>query len=522
MSGTPRLPVVALLLAGAVSTAWAGEPSQASAAESLGAASLTRPRVALVLGGGSARGLAHLGVLRWFEQHRIPVDLIVGSSMGGLIGGLYATGTSSSEIEQLLLGVDWDLLFQSGATYRHRSFRRKQDATEFPVAVELGLKHGARLPSGLNPGHHIGLLLSRLSLAYSAPGPFDELPIPFRCVATDLERSETHVFSSGQLGQALRASMAFPGIFDPVRLEGRLLADGGVLDNVPVDVAQAVGADKIVAVSVSAADFDPVSETLFGVVDRAVGVMMDRISSSRLAAADILIAPELAGLGSVEYTKVRAFSELGYAAAEARSAELLPLALDPQAWAGHLQVRQSRRRALPERIESIEVAGVPERRAAEIAAQVSRTLAGRPFDPARVEAVLDTLVGEGRYASAAYSLSGEEARHGLAIVLREKAHAPPTVNFSLDINNQDTDFTFAAAARTTFFDVTGWGSEWRLDTAVGARLGIGSELLVPLGRTGLFLAPRASYVQQTENRFENRDLVAVPARTRPPEIGTHV
>ena len=189
----------------------------------------TRKRVGLALGGGSARGIAHVGILEWLEEHRIPVDYIAGTSMGGLIGGSHATGMTAPEIRELLRNADWDLIFSGETPYSLKEFRRKQDGRQYQVKLELGLRHGLSLPISLDSGHFVGLMLSSIALPYSSLPSFDELPVPFRCMATDLAEGELVTLDHGSLGLAMRATMAIPGVFAPVDWQGRLLVDGGLL-----------------------------------------------------------------------------------------------------------------------------------------------------------------------------------------------------------------------------------------------------------------------------------------------------
>ena len=220
-----------------------------------------RPRIGLALGGGSARGIAHVGVIRWLEEHRIPVDAIAGTSIGGLVGGGYAAGRSAEELAVLVAGADWDLLFLGDVPFDLKEFRRKEDRRQYPVRLELGLRDGLSIASGLDPGHQVGLFLSRVAFPYASPIDFDDLPIPFRAVATDLEMAEVVVLDGGSLSRRLRATMAIPGVFAPVVLNGRFLGDGGLLNNVPVDVVAALGVDRVIAVDVGAA---PTSGTISG------------------------------------------------------------------------------------------------------------------------------------------------------------------------------------------------------------------------------------------------------------------
>ncbi|MBK8316888.1 MAG: patatin-like phospholipase family protein [Acidobacteria bacterium] len=189
--------------------------------------STKRLKIGLVLSGGGARGVAHVGVLEWMEQHRIPVDYLAGASMGGLVGGIYAMGMPVSEMRPFLRSLNWDELFSSGPAFDQIAFRRKEDKRSFQVGIEMGYRQGLSLPLGVSSAHYIGLLFDRLTLPYSDMKSFDDLPIPYRCVATDFLKARTLVLKDGSLGSALRATMSIPGVFPPVQRDGTVLVDGG-------------------------------------------------------------------------------------------------------------------------------------------------------------------------------------------------------------------------------------------------------------------------------------------------------
>jgi NTE family protein len=186
-----------------------------------------RPKIGVALQGGGAKGMAHIGTLQWLEDHHIPIDYIAGTSMGGLVGGLYATGHSPAEIERIVKDIDWDTVLSGNTSYRDLAFRRKEDLRSFPNGLELGLKEGLQLPGGLISGQAVRLVIDRYVLPYSDGRSFDTLPVPFRCVATDLVSGKQVVFQNGSLANALRATMSIPGAFSPVKEDGKILADGG-------------------------------------------------------------------------------------------------------------------------------------------------------------------------------------------------------------------------------------------------------------------------------------------------------
>jgi NTE family protein len=477
-----------------------------------------RPRVGLALGGGSAKGFAHVGVLKWLEEHRVPVDVIAGTSMGALIGGAYATGMSAADIQELLRDADWDLILRPDIPYPLKSFRRKEDDREYPIKLEAGLRHGFRLQSGLNSGHRIGLLLSRIALPYSMVESFDDLAIPFRCVATDLEKGEVVVLERGPLGPALRASMALPGTFDPVRLSGRLLSDGGILNNMPVDVARAMGADVVIVVSLGAPERDKPPETIGAVANRAIDLMMEDLAEPRLRQADVIVLAELEDLRSSDYRRSDDLAARGYAAAEAQANALLRYALDAEVWAEHMRALQERRQPRTGPFEFVEVTGVSEAAAAQLADRLARNL-DRPPEPTLIESDLDRVVGLGRYASAMYDRRQRGDQEGLGVEIRDKSYGPPFVKFSLDLDNENKDVNLTLGTRITAMDVTSPGSEWRVDGSLGSTLRLTTELLQPLGgsgplRRGAFVAPRALYARTNENLWQDGELQAIYSRQR--------
>lgn len=478
----------------------------------------TRPRVGVVLGGGSARGMAHAGVLQWLEEHKIPVDRIAGNSTGALMGAAYATGLSAADIQKLLREADWDTILRPDIPYSLKSYRRKEDDRDYAVKLEAGLRRGFRLQSGINPGHHLSLMVSRILLPYSDVANFDDLPIPFRCVATDLEKGEIVVFASGPLAPAVRASMSLPGTYDPVRLNGRLFADGGILNNIPVDVAKDMGTDIVIAVRVGPRAEEKVAETIGGIANRAITLMMQTLERPRLRRADVVIVPNLNGLTAADFRKSDEFAVRGYQAAEAQKDALLRYALDDASWAEYRAAQEARRTPSLDPVTFVDVNGVADGAASQIARQLSRHIGTAP-KAEDIEADINRVIGLGRYASATYGRRAIEETTGLGVEIRDKSYAPPFVRFSLDMNNENKDVNLNLGSRITLMDVTGLGSEWRIDASLGSTLGVGTEFYQPLGgerpvHGGAFLSPRASYTRTTENLYTDGNLVAIYGRQR--------
>jgi NTE family protein len=443
------------------------------------------------------------------EDHRVPVDYIAGTSMGSIIGGLYATGMSSSEIASALREADWDQFFIGDVPYADKGFRREQDAREYPVHLRYGLKGGFRLPQGLEPGHLLGLMLDRFTLPYSGIANFDDLPIPFRAVATDLEKAEPVVLKGGTLPQAIRASMAIPGVFTPVIIDGKLLGDGGLLNNVPADVVKSMGADVIIAVDVGSKPVDRTYiQSFAGMLDQAITVMMVSRTREILSKADIIIAPELKSVKSADWRQSDMIAQLGYESTQTKDRFLSTLALDPDSWKAHLEERSNRARGEPGKIEFIIVEGARGKEQENIRLKLSGFV-DRPLDAAGLEKDLTGIVGEGRYESMSYELTTEQGRTGLRILAKEKSYGPPFGRFLLRVNNNRQGAMDAAlGTRLTFYDAGKPDAELRVDLVAGSEQLAAAEYFYPLGRSRFFIMPRAGFYSRTQNAYAFGERVA--------------
>jgi NTE family protein len=469
-----------------------------------------RPRIGLALGGGSARGIAHIGVLEWFERHRVPIDVIAGTSMGGLVAGAYASGMTPAEIRQLLKDADWDLMFLADSPFRYKTFRRKQDKRAYPSLIELGLRGGISLPGGLNPGQQVSLLFDRIALPYYDVRNFDDLPTPFRCVATDLRTAEVVVLGRGPFAQALRATMAIPGVFTPVNLENWLLVDGGTLNNVPADVVKQMGADVVFAVNVGA---DPVEtrerqQTMFGLLGRTIDTMMTSHTRRALNAADLVIDPDLKGLNSMDWRRTDDLADRGYQAADRVADKLQTHALSEAEHAAHLANRQARRRTEVPVPSFVRVTGVSPREERAIQKMLA-PLVGQNVDPAAVAQGLLTVQGTDRYEYLTYRIVPEAGGAGLLVNARPKSYGPPFLALGLELSNVDSSsFAVNLGGRVIMYGLTTADSEARLDVVLGTRQLLGGELVQPLGGTAAFIAPRLYFDRTGRNSYVDEQFVA--------------
>src|SRR5262245_16112951 len=299
-----------------------------------------RAKIGLALSGGGARGFAHIGVLQWFEEHRIPVDYIAGTSMGGLVGGMYAAGMSPEDMRKVVGKLDWDAILRGSPSFQQLSYRRKEDRLYIPGPITLGLRRGVNLPAGINAGMEIGLVFDQLTLPYDNVESFDNLPIPFRCVATDLVAAEEVILKDGSLARALRATMSIPGMFTPVEIDGKILADGGILNNLPTDVVKQMGADFVIAVDIGTPLGDKESlSSLFGVLKQTSGVATAVNTRRNLQLADLIISPELAKHTMLDFKANAEIADLGYKGAEEQALLLQKFSLSESEWQQYLAVR---------------------------------------------------------------------------------------------------------------------------------------------------------------------------------------
>jgi NTE family protein len=467
-----------------------------------------RPRIGLALEGGGALGLAHVGVLRWLEKNRIPVDVIAGTSMGGLVGGFYATGESPEQIRTTIRNIHWNEVLRGVTPYANLSFRRKEDRREYPNAFEFGLKHGVEFPSGFNSGQQVGLILDRVGLPYSEMKSFDDLPIPFRCVATDLVSERSYVFDHGSLAVALRATMSMPAFFSPVRKGDHILVDGGLLDNLPVDVARQMGADIVIAVHLKTKPVDPLEPmSSVGVLEHSASVTIAINELRSMEKADIVLTAEVQDFSATDYTSFDKLADAGYQAAENRRALLLGLQVDPAEWERIRDARAAKRResAVP---EFVAVTGTSDFIARGLRHRL-RGLVGEPIDTKELDAQMMDITGLGRFGRAGYQQEGVDEKKGLVVEAEEKDYAPPTVHLLLMIDGSDyKNVLFQVGGRITFLDVGGFGSEWRNDLVAGSEYGIRTEYHHPFtAYTHWFMATKGTADSSPFNVYQRNRLV---------------
>ena len=452
------------------------------------------PRVGLVLSGGGARGAAHIGVLKVLEEQRIPIHAIAGTSMGAVVGGLYASGLSAAEIAALIDSDEWRAAFTEPAPRDRLSFRRKSEDQNFLVKFPLGIKSGSfRLPKALVSGQRVSQALRRVTFPVAGRTQFDQLPIPFRAVATDLETGDAVVLSGGDLVDAMRASLAAPGLFAPVEIDGRLLVDGGLANNLPVDVAQAMGVDVLIVVDVGfPLRKRDTLDSVTTISNQMLSILIRRgsdVQRARLGAGDILLSPDLGEASSFDFAIIPQATHLGESAARAALSRLSALASDVDRYDAWLAQRAAARQQTPQ-ITTVRVA--------ESAVRYQRLIEGRfaaaALDVNGIDAAVSTLFGRGNFESVDYRVQGESA-DTLEVAARRNSWGPNYVRFGLSLQDDfNGNSNYNAAARFVLADIGPLAAEWVWDAQVGVEPRIATEAHIPFGdEARWFWMPQASF-----------------------------
>jgi NTE family protein len=390
----------------------AGLFSQAGgAAQELGDAD--RPSIGVALSGGAALGLAHIGVLRYFEEHHIPIDKIGGTSMGGLVGGLYAAGRDSNQIEALAAQADWNALLNPSPTFADQPIVDKQKWNRTFGSMTLRFGKRFALPTGLNPGEALSLFLSRNTLGYSGVSNFDQLPIPFRCVATDLVSGDSVVLSKGSLPVAMRATMSLPGIFTPVRVENMVLVDGGVLENIPVEAVRDMGADIVIAIALETNRPNPDQiKSLSDVMRQTISLAIVKNEQRSEAKADLVISVDTRRFSGTDYSRWEEIIRAGYEAAKAQESQLARFEASPKDWDAYISERQSRMRPSERRGEVLAITSPDPSFQKNAESEMRRILGDKAVSDERLEGVLSGMVAATGVPGAAYDWQQDDNEVG--------------------------------------------------------------------------------------------------------------
>jgi NTE family protein len=441
-----------------------------------------RPTIGLALSGGGARGAAHIGVLRILEENRIPVDYIVGTSMGAIVGALYASGMSPDELEAVISHIDWSDAFIDRIPRRDRSFRRKRDDDLYLVKSRPGISSGGlEFPLGLLDGQKIDLLLKRHTLRVSAVRDFDELSIPFRAVAADIETGEAVVIGRGDLALAMRSSMSIPIVFAPREIDGRLLVDGGIGSNLAIDVVRQMGADIVIAVDISSPlQVREQLKSVLAVTDQLSTLLTRKntdLQITTLTDRDVFIEPDLGDIKTASFDRAAEAVPKGYAAAEAMLEELERYSLSTEEYDEHLAAR---RRSNPwPVIDEVHIVN-DSRLADDVIATRLHVEIGEPLDIDEFEKDLGQIYGLEIFESVYYDITKEQGKTVLTVIAREASWGPNYLQFGMAVfeDYEQPNFNLGVAYTRTL--VNRWNGEWRTAIQIGQEPRAGTEFYQPI------------------------------------------
>jgi NTE family protein len=462
----------------------------------------SRPRIVLVLSGGGARGAAHVGVLEVLEELRIPIDAIVGTSMGAIVGGMYATGVSPEAMRTRFSETDWQDAFNDAPARRYVAFRQKEDDDRPLFKLEFGVgRGGLSFPSGFVAGQKLNFLLRSMLLHAAEERPFDQLPIPFRAIAADLETGEMVVLDRGDLAMAIRASMAFPAMFTPVQMGDQLLVDGGVFRNLPIDVAIDLGAEHVIAIDVGT----PLGEMIedpdaMKVIRRTMGVMANRGDIEQrdlIRTQDLLITPDLTGIRAFEgFDQVETAIERGVEAARRHEAELRKLSVGEQEYEAYRERHRAGTRIEERIVSEMELGGL-ERVSPKLLRRRVRTPLGEPLDLGRLRDDLERVYQIGEFEQVGFELQPSGEEHKLVIESEEKSWGPwylrPGMSAEANLEGRG-EFAVTGLIRRT--QINALGAEWKTFVTVGSVDSLDTEFYQPIEYSGtFFVAPRLFMAQ---------------------------
>ncbi len=486
------------VLAIAATLAWSCPSAQAQSAAQT---PQERPRIALVLSGGGARGFAHIGVLRVLREMNVPVDIVVGTSMGCVVGGAFAAGRTIEDLERVVRGTDWDRVLADRPARDELTFRRRDEDILLPSRIEFGLGlEGLSLPPGAAGNGALELALARLLPAGMHDRPANDLSLTFRSVASDLLSGELVELSDTPLFMTMRASLSLPGVFAPVRVNGRLLVDGGLVRNLPVDIARALGADIVIAVNVGT-PLAPEQElgTSLGVAQQMLRILTEQNvqrSLKELRPEDILIAPDLAGVSFMDFRAHERAMQVGADAARRMAAPLQALALPPARYAEYERARRAGAAlaAVPRPLARIEVQGLHHINPAALLAQ-SGLRPGQSLSAEQVHEAAARLYGRGDIERVNAEVADVDMQRTVSLHVAEADWARSRLRLGLELASDFSDSnTFGIVGMHVATSLNDWGAELRTIARIGTRRSLGTEWWQPLGAgSDWYVAPSFNY-----------------------------
>jgi NTE family protein len=467
----------------------------------------TRPHIGLVLSGGGARGCAHIGVLKILEEMRIPIDYIAGTSMGAIVGGLYASGVSPANLEKLVTSIDWNEAFTDKPPTDEMAFRRKEDSQSYKIDIDLGYGNGKfAIPKGLVQGQNLNVLLKRLFIHTSDINDFNQLHIPFRALAADIETGEPVVIGMGDLATAVRASMSIPGAFAPIEIGGRMLVDGGIANNLPVNIVRQMGADILIVVNIGTPlrIRDDLTST-GSITSQIITLLIQNNVQAQLKTlnpGDILIQPELGSLGTTDFSQATRAMSIGEAAAQKLKNELANLSVSPEIFKTYLAHQRQMPVEAP-RIEYVKVEGQSKLSPKVLESQIE-TKPGEKLELDKLTQDLRRLYGLNMFERVDFRLEKTDDGTGLVFKPIDKSWGPTHIKFGIGLTD---DFkgasNYSISASITQMAMNALGGEWRTEFQIGESPRFYTEFFQPIDYSNrFFLLPMLEFRQRTINVFD--------------------
>jgi NTE family protein len=476
------------------------------------------PKIGLALSGGGARGAAHIGIIRELERQNIRIDYIAGTSMGAIIAGLYASGMNAEQIEQAYRGIDWKDVLNDSPPRQDLSMRRKLDQRLFQLDKKIGVKNGRiEVPAGVIRGQKLELTLQRLLKHVADVNDFDQLTLPFRAIASDIATNETVVIAQGSLSLALRASMAVPGFFTPVRMDDRLLVDGGITNNLPIDVVREMGADIVIAVDIGS-PLLKMDETvsMFTIASQLTNILVRRTTDQQIETLgddDILIVPDIGSFSSSNFDESATLIEIGASAMQLSKDKIQKgegVPLEKAARLAQLAIPAS---APPEQnvpvISYIRVdtdSGIDE----AFLRQMLQQKTGQALDLEKLEQDIGRIYGLGTFDSVQYDLEKNGTETGLVLKAKEQAWGPNYLQFGLSLSSDLADSnTFNIRFGYTKMPLNSLNGEWRTIFSLGEEPGVETQLYQPMAvGSPWFIESSAFAMTNKYNVLDGDDVIA--------------
>src|SRR5215472_14442107 len=484
------------------------------AADTPAPVSTTSPRIGLALSGGGARGIAHVGVLKVLEEIRVPISCVTGTSMGAIVGATFAAGRTPEEMEKIVLGADWDEVFRDKPPRDEIAVRRKVDDYKTLFAPEFGVKDGGlALPKGVLAGVSIESFFRKLSTPSFGINDFSKLPIPFLAVATDIETGEQVVLDHGSLAQVMRASMSVPGAMAPVEIDGRLLVDGFITNNLPIDQARKLCADVIIAVNIGTPPLkrSEITSALSVVAQLSNFLGKDNVDKQlkSLTDKDVLITPDLGDISPGKFDRSADAIRIGEEATRAVEDKLGRYSLPPEQYAALRATQVSQARALGT-VDEIRVEGL-QRTNPAVVRELIQSRPGEPLSQEKASADLRRIFGTGDYESINARIIGGDGSPRVAIIEpKEKSWGPDYLRFGVGLASDfrgDSQFNALVQYRKTWLNPL--GAEWTTQLQIGQDTHLATEFRQPLTEDGRwFIAPSGVIGQQQRPVFVGSDKIA--------------